>query len=217
MIKFKSLISPPRSDNKKTFKSVCDRFDLVYFGGVSQHNDEHQMVRGFTLLSSYVDRHYCVGTVSGHDVILLERTDTISFPDRPSRKYTWVLLQIDLAHLIPVHIMLNANKTDDKLYSTLLLRHHTMQLYDRAFVTSLDSRFASIYRLYAPIQHMSDVARLIPTQTASVLGYHFNSYDYEMFHDRLIVISQTDSPTPHMIEKMFEAGIWLASEINKVA
>jgi hypothetical protein len=67
---------------KKLFKDVSEEYDMVYFGNVSQHSDEHQMVRGFTLSPSHVDRHYCVGTVSGRDVILLERTDTISFPDR---------------------------------------------------------------------------------------------------------------------------------------
>lgn len=216
MIKFKSLITASRSDNKKIFKSVCSRFDLVYFGGVSQHSDDHQMVRGFTLSPSHVDRHYCVGTVSGHDVILLERSDTISFPDRPSRKYSWVLLQIDLMRPVPVHVLLNASRTDDQLYNILLLRHRNMQLYDQAFLNSLDSRFASIYRVYAPVQNMADVGRLFHPQTASVLGYHYNSFDYELFHDRLIVMTQTNTPTAHLVEKMFEAGIWLAGEINKV-
>ncbi len=207
-------LTQKRLDTKKTYKIVCDRFDLVYFGSVSQHSDEHQMVRGFTLSPTHTDRHYCVGTVAGKDVILLERTDTISFPDKPSKKYRWVVLQIDLVKPIAVHILLNGNCHDDTLYSTLLLRHRTMQLYDQFAVSAIDRQFASAFRVYAPLQHMTDIAHLLTPETASVLGHHFKQFDFELFHDRLLVLAQTDTPTPAKIEKMFQAGLWLADEIN---
>src|SRR5690606_33919260 len=102
--------------SKNVFQVACHEYDLVYLGGVSQYSDEHEMVRGFTLSPSHVDRNYCIGTIGGRDVILLQRTDTISFPSQPSKSYTWLILQMDLHREVPMHIMMNSHKYDEHVY-----------------------------------------------------------------------------------------------------
>lgn len=202
------------NSTRKLFKKVCRVYDLVYFGTVSQHSDEHQMVRGFTLSPSHVDRHYCVGTVSGRDVILLERTDTISFPDKPSKAYTWVILQIDLKKTIPVHVMLNACKYDDLIAASLMAHLSHLHQFDQLTTPGYDEAFGSRFRMFAPLQHTETVFRVIDPGTASVLGHHFSMFDYEVLGDALIVYLPSLSPQLRDIEHMLKSGIWLASQLD---
>jgi hypothetical protein len=200
---------------KKLFKDVSEEYDLVYFGNVSQHSDEHQMVRGFTLSPSHVDRHYCVGTVSGRDVILLERTDTISFPDRPSKAYTWVILQVDLTVKSPLHVMLNSFHYEEPVYATLFTKLHHLHKFDAAALSHLDKAFTRAFTVYAALQYIDRLSEVIGIDTASVMGHHFKGLDYEIIEDELIVYVPAVTPTHRDIDHLFKAGVWLAGEIEK--
>lgn len=200
--------------SKATFKNACERYDLVYFGSVSQHTDEHQMVRGFTLSPSHVDRHYCVGTVSGRDIILLERTDTISFASKPSKGFTWVILQIDLSHKLDTHIILNSCRYEEVVYDNLFAKVHNLKLYSKDFFTSYDQKFLDNFAVYAQSQHSPDVLSIIEPGMASVLGHHFSGMDYEFFHDNLIIYLPTKLPTDSQVESLIKAGLWLSDQID---
>jgi hypothetical protein len=201
--------------SKKLYKDACEQFDLVYFGSVSQHSDDHQMVRGFTLSPSHVDRHYCVGTVSARDVILLERTDTISFPDRPSKAYTWVVLQVDLAVKSPLHVVLNSFQYEEPVYATLFTKLHHLHKLTVAELPQLDQQFVRHFAVYVALQLMDRLGSIIAPNTASVMGHHFRGLDYEILEDELIVYLPIVNPTQRDIDNMFKAGIWLAGEIEK--
>lgn len=200
---------------KKLFKDACEQYDLVYFGSVSQHSDDHQMVRGFTLSPSHVDRHYCVGTVSGRDVILLERTDTISFPDRPSKAYTWMVLQVDLNLRSPLHMVLNSFQYEEPVYATLFTKLHHLHQLTAAELPQMDQQFVKHFSVYVALQLMDRMHAIISPDTATVMGHHFKGLDYEILEDELIVYLPTVTPTRHDIDTMFKAGVWLAGEIEK--
>ena len=68
----------------RLFHDACERYGLVYFGTVEQ-SDGHEMVRGLTVSTRAIDRHYCVGSVEGYEVILLERTDQLYFRTKSPR------------------------------------------------------------------------------------------------------------------------------------
>lgn len=199
---------------KKTFKAACKLYDMVYFGYVSQHADEHQMVRGFTLSPSHIDKHYCVGTVGGRDVILLERTDTISFPDKPSKSYTWLVLQLDLKSPSPVHMLLNSTRYDPLISASIVARLSHLHRFEGTALQEYDHAFSSKFSVYASLQHSDAAFRLLDPGTASVLGHHFSTFDYEVVQDTLIVYLPTRSPTLKHIESMLKAGIWLAGELD---
>ena len=201
--------------SKKLYKDACEQYDLVYFGSVSQHSDDHQMVRGFTLSPSHVDRHYCVGTVSGRDVILLERTDTISFPDKPSKAYTWVILQVDLAVKSPLHVVLNSFQYEEPVYATLFTKLHHLHKLTSAELPQFDQRFVQTFSVYIALQLMDRLHSIISQETASVLGHHFKGMDYEILDEELLVYLPVINPTHRDIENLFKSGIWLATEIEK--
>lgn len=200
---------------RKLFKDVAEEYGMVYFGTVSQHSDEHQMVRGFTLSPSHIDRHYCVGTVSGHDVILLERTDTISFPDKPSKAYTWVILQVDLSVESPIHAMLNSFHYEQPVYETLFTKLHHLNKFDSSVLSHLDNAFTTSFTVYTSLQYIDRLHEVIDQETASVLGHHFKGLDFEIIEDELIVYVPAVTPSHKDIDHLFKAGVWLAGEIEK--
>lgn len=199
---------------KHTFKQACDRYDLVYFGHVDQRRDEHTMVRGFTLSPSHVDKHYCVGSVDGRDVIFLERTDTVSFPDKPSERYTWTILQVDLRRENLPHIILNANSYSDALYANLFTKFHHLRPAAPDSFTRHDSHFSTNFTVYGEMHAVDTDTSALVEGTTSVLGQHFSMYDYEYFEDHLIVYFPTTSPLFSDIEHMLKAGLWFANELD---
>lgn len=203
-----------RANTKSVFKQACDTYDLVYFGVVSQHSDEHQMVRGFTLSPSHVDRHYCVGTVAGRDVVLLERTDTISFPDKPSKAYSWLILQVDLSRSQPLHVVLNSFHYDAHVYATLFSKLSHLHKHDQHSLNEYDQAFLSHFAVYAPLQLSDRLSDVLQPQTANILGHHFHQFDYEILQDELIIYLPVVTPSASNIEHIFKAGIWLAEQID---
>ncbi len=201
-------------DAKKVFKTACERYDLVYFGHVSQHHDEHHIVRGFTLSPHHVDRHYCVGTVAQKDIILLERSDTISSPDKPSKQYTWLIIKTDLVAHSPSHIVLNGHEYDTITYDYLRIKYHTHHHFEPHQLQGYDPEFLKQFRVYAPPHEIDRLFYLIPGETAAVLGHHFSKFDFEIIGDELIAYLPTDKPTLANVEDLLKASLWLADEIN---
>lgn len=202
------------SRTKAVFKQICELYDLVYFGSVSQHTDEHEMVRGFTLSPSHVDRHYCVGSIASRDVILLERTDTVSFPDKPSKSYTWIIMQFDLRSSIPQHIVFNSYQYEPPVYATLFTKLQHLHKLEPG-VLPFDPLFGQKFVTYTNLQHSDNLSNIITGDTARTMAYHFANLDYELYDDQLLVYMPTVHPKTKDIEHMTKAGIWLSDELDK--
>ncbi len=200
---------------KKVFKDLCEQLDLVYFGSVSQHHDEHQMVRGFTLSPSHVDRHYCVGTVGGRDIIVLQRTDTVSFPDKPSKAYTWVLLQLDMKKRTDLHLVLNSYNYESPVYDTLFKKLQHLQLISPGSLPYYDQSFLQRFKLYSQLHNADHIQQTLSNETARTLSHHFGMFDYELIEDELIVYAPVSMPHQKDIEHMIKAGLWFTDELEK--
>ncbi len=203
-------------DARKVFKNACNRYDLVYFGQVSQNVDEYKMVRGFTLSPSHVDRHYCVGTVADKDVVLLERSDTISSPSKPSQHCTWIILKIDLLGKSPCHIVLNGHAYDAITYEYLEIKYRSHHHLDAYQLHGYDPEFMKQFRVYVPSHELDTLRYLISPETSAILGHHFGKLDFELVGDELIVYLPTLRPQLDDIELMLKGGLWLADIINNV-
>jgi hypothetical protein len=200
--------------SKSVFKNICEEYSLVYFGSVSQHQDEHEMVRGVTLSPNHQDKHYSVGSIQGHDVILVERTDTVSYPGKHSENYTWLILQVDLRGVDMPHTFVDAHHHDEAFYDNLFMKFARLTRVDKSLFADYDPMFLERFSLYAT----PDGADLLPTymmfDTASTLAHHFGHFDFEWFQDRLIIYSTGRPATKHLMDNMIRAGIWLAGELN---
>ena len=204
--------------NRKTkavYKEACERYDLIYFGAVDQQSDEHKMVRGVTLSTSHRDAHYCVGSIQGWDVILLERTDTIEYPGKPTKDYRWNILQVDLKSARLPHILLDAHHHNETFYAQLFTKFVRLTHADVNIFADHESPFTTRYSVYTPPDSLDSLPLLFPADTTSVIGHHFSQFDYECFQDRLLIYSLDHAPTKQHIDLMIRAGLWLANELEE--
>lgn len=199
---------------KIVYKEICERYDLVYFGSVNQHEDEHEMVRGVTLSTTHHDMHYCVGSVQGRDVIILRRTDDIALANKPAKTYSWNILQVDLRNTQLPHTLLDAHHHDEDFYTHLFTKFIRLTKADSSLFENHDNQFSKSFSLYTPPDSLDVQSTLLPPDTTAVIGHHFAHFDYEFFQDRLIVYAPDRKATVQLLEKMLNAGVWLANELE---
>lgn len=203
---------------KTVFQEICREHDLVYFGHVNQYDDEHELVRGITFSSNHRDNHYVVGTVHGFDVIMLERTDSISFPDKPVENYRWIIVQVDLhEYLRLAQTFIDAKHHESAFYNTLFTKFARLSSADHYFDDNYDKLFLERFRVYTPPDAADNLPLLLSPENAAIMAHHFGHFDVEWHNDRLMIYSTGRAPTKHLINNMLREGIWLAAELEKAA
>lgn len=197
------------------FRDACERYGMVYFGTVDQ-TDEQTMVRGLTVSTRAVDRHYCVGSVEGYDAILLERTDQLYFPYKKPESYRWTILQIDLEWSHLPHVFLDAHHHQSVFYDVFSAKYPGMTRQDKHLFADHDSRFSHAFTAHCAIADIPRMLQYLHPEVTATLGHHFPHYDFELFDDKLIVYSSQQVPSKTVIENLVRAGVWLAREIEKI-
>lgn len=200
----------------RLYRDACERYGLVYFGSVDARDDEHTMVRGLTVSAGHIDRHYCVGSVEGFEMIMLERSDQLHFPYKKPESYRWTIIQIDLDRVRLPHIFLDAHQHQSAFYDAFFAKHPQMRRGDVNLFADHDPRFASAFNAYCAPQDIAIVMQILHYDITAILGHHFAHYDFELFEDKLLVYSSNRQPTRTVIDDLFRAGVWFAREIEKL-
>lgn len=199
----------------RLFHDACERYGLVYFGTVEQ-SDGHEMVRGLTVSTRAVDRHYCVGSVEGYEVILLERTDQLYFPYKKPESYRWTILQVDLERSHLPHVFLDAHHHQSVFYDAFSAKYPRMTKHDSHLFSDHDSRFSHAFTAHCAVQDIPRMFAYLTHDVTATLGHHFSHYDFELQDDKLIIYSSQQVPSKAVIDNLVRAGIWLAREIEKI-
>lgn len=202
------------SSNGQAIRRFIKRFDLVYFGKVDHRYDDHAVVRGVTASTQHADRHFAVGNIKGRDVSILERTNTVHFPQKGEQQYTWVIVQVDLKqrHDIP-HIFMDAHHHDEIFYANLFVNFANFHSGQSLF-THHDPLFSQRFKVYAPSDKFDDVAKVMTPKITSMMAHHFSKFDYELQSDTIYIYSSNQSVNEHDIERMARIGLWLAEELE---
>ena len=108
--------------------NLVNKLALVYFGHVSQRDDEHHMVRGVTVSNKHKDDHYCIGTYDSYDTIFVEWSDTL----HNGNSHVWHIIEVDLkllakfrtCSLVPMQYSLTGHELLKTKYHSMLA--HTM-------------------------------------------------------------------------------------------
>lgn len=222
-VKLLQPISPLRLLNQlsssRVFHKFAEDYDLVYFGHVSAQDDEHRLVYGVTASAKHHDRHYSVGTIHGHDIILLEREDELKLAsDARSHKYRWIILQIDLhGHHDLSHVFIDGKHHNDTFYRTLFAKFARLLKVDHALLAKYDPLFAERFTVYTPPDNTDRFPELLSVDAASTLAHHFGHFDFEWSQDQVLVYSTGHKASKHLLEHMLKAGLYLAREVEKTA
>ena len=198
---------------KGIIKQFAAKYQFVYFGHVDPQEDEYELVRGLTVSTTHHDNHYTVGSYNSHDIILLERRNTLTFPGKNDVQYRWLIMQIDLKRGGAPHMFIDCHHHDAMFYANAFLSQGGMQDIGSYF-THLGSQFAQKCKLFANPSTYAEVGEILTPEVAETLAYHFNQFDYEFFDDRVLVYASNYTPTPALCNEMLRVGTWLAEQIN---
>lgn len=202
--------------NRTTFyRQAASRYDMVYFGNVDTKEDEHTLVRGLTVSPRHEDHHYCVGSVQGYDVILLERVDSLYFPYKKPAHFRWTILQVDLDRVQLPHLFLDAHAHPSVFYDAFFAKFQHMRKIDPTYFALHDKAFTNTFTLYSDMTQLQPALTLLNQEITATIGHHFSHFDIEFYEDKLLIYSSNRMPTREVIDHMFRLGIWLAREIEK--
>lgn len=201
--------------HQRVFMHFAEKLGLVYFGYVDQRNDEHRLVRGLTMSAHHRDNHYCIGTFQGYDVTLVERTDTIKFPRKPSKTHTWTIMEFDLRtkHDLP-HVFLGLHNHSETFYAHLFTKFSTLAKVPMGTFGTYDPAFMNRYAVYAEPAKVIDTERLFDQTTAKTIADHFGSLTIELADNCLYLYAEHQRPTEALLERMIKYGVWLAESID---
>lgn len=198
---------------KRVIKQFCNKYHLVYFGHVDSQEDDHQLVRGITVSTSHIDNHYSVGTFEGHDLMLVQRLNTLTFPGKQDAEYKWLIMEIDLKQTKLPHIFMDGHRHDETFYANMFVKvPHFHNITSQ--VQRRDPHFAAKYKVFAlPNQYLQVDAVLLPEITTAIYQ-HFPQFDFEIIEDRVYVYAAAQMTTMTTLQEMLRAGTWLAESLN---
>lgn len=200
---------------KRIFKQFTGKYHFVYFGHVDPREDEYELVRGLTVSTTHTDNHYTVGSYNSHDIILVERRNTLTFPGKPDSNYRWLIMQMDLARGGLPHIFVDCHHHDAVFYANAFAAHHSMQDIS-TYLSDLGESFHQFCRVYASPANYAAVRAVLQPNTAHALA-QFHQFDYEFTDDHVLIYATTSVVTPQILDDMLRIGVWLADACNNVA
>lgn len=212
----------PNRPNLRIDRRVITKFGqkmgFVYFGSVNQHQDDHHIVRGFTVSSTHHDNHYSVGSVDGYDVTLVDRSDVIRNDKGIKSTCHWLIIEIDLhtQQDIP-HLFLGARNHDPRPYQTLFTTFPSLKEVDMGTFEAYGPEFTSRYSLFAKPTQAVEAERLLPASTARVVGAHFWPFSAEVHERTVYMYADNERVTASMLDALLENGIWLAKHLDMQA
>lgn len=198
---------------KRIIKQFAAKFHFVYFGHVDPREDEYELVRGATVSHTHTDDHYTVGSYNGHDIIVVERRNTLRYPGRPESSYRWTIMQIDLKRGGLPHVFIDTRHHDATFYANAFLSASNMQDVT-SYVGTASNAFAHNCRVFANPAAYMQVNTVLTPEISETIARHFTMFDYEFFDDRVLVYASNSVVTPATLTDMLRIGVWLAEQLN---
>lgn len=202
--------------DKATVVEFGEQFGLVYFGFVSQQDDEHKLVRGLTLSTKHTDAHYCIGTYDNYDVTFVERRDNIT-DTRSSHKiaHQWHIMTFDLHTSLELpHVFVGRHSHSESFYKQLFTKYSSLRSLLLGNLGAYKAEFLSEYRVYGQPAKIIEIESLLSPLAAEMVTKHFGTLAIEIKNSTLYVYSEKPRLSLPLLEAMIKNGVWLARHID---
>lgn len=197
----------------KVLKAFSEKLGLVYFGAVDQHEDDHDIVRGMTVSTTHTDKHFAVGTYEGHDLALVDRSDTMKLPSGERHYHAWTIFQFGLAATQELpHLFLSPRNRDmhfDHYFQT------QRQLTDVSASFHSDIEFSQRYHLHMSPQLIPVAESLFSGTLLSELSLRFWPHAVEIIDGKLIVYLTEHRLDETVLGAAVQSALWLADALQQ--
>lgn len=209
-------VSPLLRERGRVLRTFSDRLGLVYFGAVSQHDDDHSAIRGFTASLTHSDTHYSVGTYDGYNIRLVDRLDILHLPGHQNHQQIWTIIEVDLEVDEIPHVFFVPTGQNGGNYARLFATQPYLQPLNTLLSHApISTEFHSRYQIMARTTHMHHIERLFtPTAIAGVAA-RFWPYGIEIQHGKLFVYLPQKKLTKAQLETSLGAALWLTQLVRQ--
>lgn len=214
--KLRGILSPQSTKTRPASKRLVAEFaesvGLVYFGYVSQRDDEHHILRGMTVSNRHRDDHYCIGTVDGYDTVFVERSDTL----KNGKKHLWHIMEFDLKTRSDLpHIFIGSLKKGHGFHELLETKYPTLLAANLGATQQYAATFTDKFAVYVAPSHVHTFEQLIPADIAATIASHFEGLVVEITDQALYVYSEASHASLQLLQTMARNGAWLANVIDE--
>jgi hypothetical protein len=207
----KRLLASSRSA-KPIISTFADAVGLVYFGFVSQRDDEHHIVRGMTVSTAHKDNHYCIGTYDEYDVVFVERTDTL----KDGKRHVWHILEFDLKISADIpHAFIGSHDRSRGFQELVGLKYPSLLPTTLGQTAQYPAAFAQLFDIYVTPAHAVSLEHIITPNLAEKMGTHFAGLTVEIAEQALYVYSEKSHISVDLLTTMLQNGAWLAARIDE--
>lgn len=198
---------------KHTFMDFAEKAGLVYFGYVDQRDDEHRLVRGYTVSATHQDNHYCVGSVRDYDVMMVLRNDTVALPQgrKAEQRCHWLIVTVDAhtKHTLP-HCYIGHRGHE----ATFKASFEPLSPLALGALHQYSHRFLGEYRIYAKATHALEIERMFTPEVSEVIAEHFGGASVEIDDNTVLLYIESPRPTEAVLDKVLSNALWLAEAID---
>ncbi|MFZ1242978.1 MAG: hypothetical protein WAQ22_02435 [Candidatus Saccharimonas sp.] len=199
----------------RTVKDFAEKVGLVYFGYVDQKDDDHRLVRGYTVSATHQDNYYSIGSIRGYDVMLVIRNDVVTIPGKNKpRRCHWLIATIDLHTSADLPYFYIGNKTDIETYRsaykmTTPLRFGVFGQYPQSFVNN--------YVPYGEPGRAIEIEKFLSPDIAEVIARDFSKISIELDEGTLYLYMECQRPRESVLDMVVSDGLWLAAALDAKA
>lgn len=219
----------------KILRNFADSMGFVYFGNVNQHEDDVDVIRGFTTSLTHHDRHYAVGTYNGYNIRFVDRSDTVAVSGTSSassasggavgarrhgkkhskkRTQTWLILEIELeTHGIP-HMAFVPTGSAAGDYARIYSVNPTMAPLNGILTMNHSPEFYGRYQILAATTHAKRIDAMFPSPVMVAMGVKLWPHGLEIARHKLNIYLPEARLTKTLLESTLAAGLWLAETID---
>ncbi|HEU0266462.1 MAG TPA: hypothetical protein VFQ70_02450, partial [Candidatus Saccharimonadaceae bacterium] len=130
--------------------------------------------------------------------------------------YEWLIMTLDLHMLVDLpHIFVGLHTGDETFYGNVFTKFSRLAMVPLGTLGLHDSRFLSRYTIYAPPEQALSAERLFRPEITKAIGESFGNLMIEINDGTLYLYGEQFRPTIHMLERMLQLGVWLASALDR--
>lgn len=203
-----------RQAGKRVVAQFAESLGWVYLGHVDQHKDEHILVRGFTASAKHYDTHYSVGAIGEYETILLQRTDAVSAPGKPSINYRWIILQLELKTQNHPHLFATSVGHAPIFYEYFFTKHYHFRQVSASAWREHSADFQQYFTVFTSQDKLHEASVALPSALTATLGAHFQGLEFEIKGNILYLYMSNHQVTTEALERMVRYGAWLAHQLD---
>ena len=208
-----------RAGVKQVVVSFAETWGFVYFGSMSQHDEDAHVVRGVTLSVDHQDSHICVGSNGGYDIAFTERRNQlIVTPGNYCTSHTWHIMEFDLHTTKDLpHTFISFHDKNESIFRQLFTKFPALRPIKMGALHPYPPQFISNYLIYTRPSNAILVERILSPETADMIAKHFGTLSIEITKNALYIYSEHAKLSAQLLETLLKNGVWLAAQIDKSA